>query len=59
VLDELSDAEVLDWSRACINAVSVRAKKGGELTKRNPPTGANTAPSITCCATPTGYHCTL
>jgi hypothetical protein len=28
VLDELSDADVLDWSRACIDAVSVRAKRG-------------------------------
>ena len=28
VLDELSDAELLDWSRASIDAVSVRAKRG-------------------------------
>jgi transposase len=28
VLDELSEAEVLDWSRANIDAVSVRAKRG-------------------------------
>ncbi|GLZ50351.1 transposase [Actinomycetospora sp. NBRC 106375] len=28
VLDELSDSEVLDWSRASVDAVSVRAKRG-------------------------------
>ena len=36
VLDELSEAYVLDWSRASIDAVSVRAKRGGELTGPNP-----------------------
>lgn len=35
VLDELSDAQLLDWSRACIDGVSVRSK-GGELTGPNP-----------------------
>jgi transposase len=28
VLDELSDAQLLDWSQACIDAVSVRSKRG-------------------------------
>lgn len=28
VLDELSDAQPLDWSRACIDGVSVRSKRG-------------------------------
>lgn len=28
VLDELSEEELLDWSRASIDAVSVRAKRG-------------------------------
>jgi transposase len=28
VLDELSDAQLLGWSRACIDAVSVRAERG-------------------------------
>jgi hypothetical protein len=28
VLDELFEADVLDWSRGCIDAVSVRAKRG-------------------------------
>lgn|GEM_PF-3757648 len=35
VLEELSKQEILDWSRASIDAVSVRAK-GGELTGPNP-----------------------
>jgi hypothetical protein len=35
VLDELSEADLLDWSRANIDAVSVRAR-GGELTVPNP-----------------------
>ena len=28
VLDGLSDADVLDWSRGCVDAVSVRSKRG-------------------------------
>ena len=36
VLDELSNIDELDWTRGCIDAVSVRSKKGGELTGRSP-----------------------
>jgi transposase len=28
VLDGLSEAQLLDWSRGCIDSVSVRAKRG-------------------------------
>jgi hypothetical protein len=28
VLEELSEAELIDWSRACIDSVSVRSKRG-------------------------------
>ncbi|GAA4409878.1 hypothetical protein GCM10023148_00710 [Actinokineospora soli] len=35
VLDELSNIDELDWTRGCIDAVSVRSK-GGELTGRSP-----------------------
>ena len=28
LLEELSEQEILDWSRASIDAVSVRAKRG-------------------------------
>ena len=36
VLYELSNIDELDWTRGCIDAVSVRSKKGGELTGRSP-----------------------
>ncbi|WP_432522801.1 IS5 family transposase [Kineococcus sp. SYSU DK006] len=36
VLDRLGQQVLLDWSRACIDSVSVRAKKGGALTGPNP-----------------------
>jgi hypothetical protein len=32
VLDELGQAGMIDWSRTCLDSVSVRAKKGGDLT---------------------------
>jgi transposase len=35
VLDELSENQLIDWSRGCIDSVSVRGK-GGELTGPNP-----------------------
>jgi transposase len=28
VLEELSEGELLDWSRACVDGVAVRAKRG-------------------------------
>ncbi|MFI7583469.1 IS5 family transposase [Kocuria sp. M1N1S27] len=36
VLDQLGQDGLLDWSRACLDSISVRAKKGGELTGPNP-----------------------
>ncbi len=36
VLDWLGDLAVLDWSRASLDSVSVRAKRGGEHTGPNP-----------------------
>lgn len=36
VLDELGGRGLLDWSRANLDSVSVRAKRGGELTGPNP-----------------------
>nr|WP_277552212.1 IS5 family transposase [Kocuria oceani] len=36
VLEELSEEEILDWSRASIDSVSVPGPKGGELTGPNP-----------------------
>ncbi|MCO1660993.1 IS5 family transposase [Pseudonocardia humida] len=36
VLDRLGQAGVLDWSRAAVDSVSVRAKRGGEVTGPSP-----------------------
>jgi transposase len=36
LLDELGRAEGIDWSRVCLDSLSVRAKRGGELTGPNP-----------------------
>ena len=47
VLDELGQAGMIDWSRACLDSVSVRAKKGAISLDLRPRTGASSAPSIT------------
>ncbi|MCS7479245.1 IS5 family transposase [Umezawaea endophytica] len=36
VLDELGTQGLIDWSRAVLDGASVRAKKGGTMTGRNP-----------------------
>lgn len=36
ILDELGQLGAIDWERHCIDAVSVRAKKGGELVGPSP-----------------------
>ncbi|NQE88498.1 IS5 family transposase [Nocardia terpenica] len=36
VLDELGSRGLIDWSRVVVDAASVRAKKGGDLTGPNP-----------------------
>lgn len=48
LLDRLGEADQLDWSRACIDASSVRAKKGATTPAQTPSIGANRAPSTTC-----------
>ncbi len=52
VLDRLGDSGSLDWSRASLHSISVRAKKGGELTGPNPTDRASAAASTTCSSTP-------
>jgi transposase len=47
VLDQLGRAGQIDWSRAIIDASSVRAKKGGQRPDPTPSIGAKRAPSIT------------
>jgi transposase len=58
VLDRLAQHDRLDWSRAAVDSVSVRAKRRGALTGPSRPIAARPAASITCCATVTGYRCT-
>jgi transposase len=36
VLNWLGDLDAIDWSRACVDSISVRAKRGGEHTGPNP-----------------------
>lgn len=36
ILNWLGDLDAIDWSRASIDSISVRAKRGGELTGPNP-----------------------
>ena len=36
ILIELREAEVLDWTRCCVGAVAVRAKRGGRAYRSEP-----------------------
>lgn len=47
MLDRLNLAGQIDWSRACVDASSVPAKKGGTPSAPTRPTGASPAPSVT------------
>ena len=47
VLDELGQAGMVDWSRVCLDSVSVRAKKGAISLDLIPRTAVRTAPSTT------------
>ena len=48
LLDWLGDDGQVDWSRAAIDSVSARARRGGELVGATRSTGASQAPSTTC-----------
>ena len=48
LLDWLGDDGQVDWSRAAIDSVSVRARRGGNWLARIRSTGASQAPSTTC-----------
>jgi transposase len=54
VLDRLGERGQLDWSRASLDSVSVRAKRGVRSPARTPPTAARPAASTTCSSTPAG-----
>jgi transposase len=47
LLDELGQADQIDWSRACVDSASVPAKKGAPRPDRTPPIGAKPVPSAT------------
>jgi transposase len=48
LLDWLGDDGQVDWSRAAIDSVSVRARRGGNSLARIRSTGASRDPSTTC-----------
>src|SRR3954454_24227436 len=37
LLDRLGESDRIDWSRACLDSASIRAKKGDLLSGRTPP----------------------
>lgn len=45
VLDELGQAGMIDWSRVCLDSVSVRAKKGAISLDLTPRIAENSAPN--------------
>ena len=47
LLDRLGDADRIDWSRACLDAASVPAKRGARRWDRTRPIAARAAPSAT------------
>ena len=47
LLDRLGEADRIDWSRACLDAASVPAKRGARRWDRTPPIAARAAPSAT------------
>jgi transposase len=47
LLNWLGDEAVIDWSRASLDSLSVRAKRGASKQDRTPLTAANPAPSTT------------
>jgi transposase len=51
MLQRLGLAGQIDWSRACVDASSVPAKKGAMRPARTPPTAASRAPSGTSWST--------
>ncbi len=48
LLDWLGDDGQVDWSRAAIDSVSVRARRGGNWSAQTRSTGASQDPSTTC-----------
>jgi transposase len=53
LLNWLGDAAAIDWSRASLDSLSVRAKRGAKRPGRPRPTAANWAPNTTSSSTAT------
>src|ERR687890_1258196 len=51
LLNWLGDEAAVDWSRASLDSVSVRAKRGAKRSGRTRPTAASPAPSTTSSST--------
>ena len=51
LLDELGEADQIDWERACLDSASIPAKKGGALPDRTRRIAANRARSAMWCRT--------
>ncbi len=47
LLNWLGDQAAIDWSRASLDSLSVRAKRGASRQARTPPTAASAAPNTT------------
>jgi transposase len=56
VLNWLGDQAAIDWSRASLDSLSVRAKRGASRRGRTRRIGANAAPSTTSWSTGTGFR---
>jgi transposase len=60
LLDELQDAGALDWSRAVVDSLPVRAKGGGRkdrpLARRSPQTGLQAPRDLRRSGNPSGRH---
>jgi transposase len=56
LLDKLGIADQIDWSRACVDASCVPAKKGGPKRAKTPPTGARRGRNATSSRTKTAFR---
>src|SRR5215217_2446495 len=55
LLNWLGDEAAIDWSRASLDSISVRAKRGANRPAPTQPTAANPAPSTTWSSTATAF----
>ena len=58
LLDRLGRADAIDWSRACVDSASIRAKKGGHKPARIRRIARNRGRSAMLWSTVLACHCT-